>query len=145
MNVLAGEVVGVFAHVERADEHGAGRLQPRDQRRIVSRRRMGAVDLGAGNRRQPLNVEQVLDGEGHAGERQPCLVAHGVDRFRLGAGALGGHRGESIERRIEPADACQRLVDNCRRAELARRDIARDLRGGRPARVGQHRRHGVTP
>ena len=32
VHVLAGEVVGVFAHVERADQHRAGGLQPRDQR-----------------------------------------------------------------------------------------------------------------
>ena len=32
MDVLAGEVVGVFAHVERADQHGAGGFEPLDQR-----------------------------------------------------------------------------------------------------------------
>ena len=37
VHVLAGEVVGVLAHVERADQHGAGRLQPRDQRRVARR------------------------------------------------------------------------------------------------------------
>ena len=35
VHVLAGEVVGVFAHVERADQHGAGRFQPLDQRLVV--------------------------------------------------------------------------------------------------------------
>ena len=35
VDVLAGEVVGVFAHVERADQHRAGRFEPRDQRRIA--------------------------------------------------------------------------------------------------------------
>ena len=38
VHVLAGEVVGVFAHVERADQHRAGRLQPLDQRRVVRAR-----------------------------------------------------------------------------------------------------------
>ena len=37
MDVLAGEVVGVFAHVERADQNRAGRLQPLDQRRVARR------------------------------------------------------------------------------------------------------------
>ena len=32
VHVLAGEVVGVFAHVERADQHRAGRFQALDQR-----------------------------------------------------------------------------------------------------------------
>ena len=31
VHVLAGEVVGVFAHVERADQHRARRFQARDQ------------------------------------------------------------------------------------------------------------------
>ena len=35
VDVFAGEVVGVFAHVERADQHGAGGFQPFDQRRIA--------------------------------------------------------------------------------------------------------------
>ena len=39
VHVLAGEVVGVFAHVERADQHRAGRLQPLDQRRVARGRR----------------------------------------------------------------------------------------------------------
>ena len=38
VHVLAGEVVGVFAHVERADQDGAGRFEPLDQRRIARRR-----------------------------------------------------------------------------------------------------------
>ena len=41
VHVLAGEVVGVLAHVERADEDGAGRLQPRDQRGVGGGRRAG--------------------------------------------------------------------------------------------------------
>ena len=39
MDVLAGEVVGVFAHVERADQHRAGGFHPLDQGRIARRRR----------------------------------------------------------------------------------------------------------
>ena len=41
MHVLAGEVVGVFAHVERADQHRAGRFQPLDQRGVARGRRRG--------------------------------------------------------------------------------------------------------
>ena len=52
VHVLAGEVVGVLAHVERADEDGAGSLQPRDQRGVGGGGRAVAVDLGAGQRRQ---------------------------------------------------------------------------------------------
>ena len=67
--VLAGEVVGVLAHVEGADEDRAGRLQPLDQRRILRGRRSLAIDLGPGERRQARDVEEVLHRERHACER----------------------------------------------------------------------------
>ena len=35
MHVLAGEIVGVLAHIERADQHGAGGFEPPDDRRIA--------------------------------------------------------------------------------------------------------------
>ncbi len=82
VHVLAGEVVGVLAHVERADENGAGRLQARDERRIGRGGRPVAVDLGAGQRRQARHVEQVLDGKRHAGERAERL-ARGALPHRL--------------------------------------------------------------
>ena len=75
VRVLPGEVVGVFAHVERADQHGAGRFEARHQRRVAPGGRPLAVDLRAGARRQPLDVEQVLDRERRASERtegSPC-------------------------------------------------------------------------
>ena len=45
MHVLAGEVIGVLAHVERADQHGTGRFQFLDQHKIAFRRRISAIDL----------------------------------------------------------------------------------------------------
>ena len=69
MHVLAGEVVGVFAHVERADQHGAGGFQALDQCCVTRRRRTIAVDLRARACGETRNVEQVLHREGHTGER----------------------------------------------------------------------------
>jgi hypothetical protein len=45
VGVLSGEVVGVFAHVERAEEDRAGFLESRDERRVVLGRRTLAIDL----------------------------------------------------------------------------------------------------
>ena len=104
MHVLAGEIVGVFAHVERADQHRAGGFEPRDQRRVVRGRRRAAVDLGAGAGRQAGDVEQVLDREGHAGERQVLAVRGPIDGARRGAGALGGDVGEGVERGVARGD-----------------------------------------
>ena len=96
MNILAGEVVGVFAHVERADHHRAGRLQPLDQRGVARRRRKIAIDLRSGAGRQALHVEQVLHRERHACERSGIFPGRdgGIDRARLGARAVGGDVGE---------------------------------------------------
>ena len=48
MHVLAGEIIGVFAHVERADQHRAGGFQPLDQGGIARRRLQVAIDLRSG-------------------------------------------------------------------------------------------------
>ena len=68
MEILAGEIIGVFAHVQRADEDGAGGFEPLDQCRVAPRRRCVAIDLRAGKRRHPGNVEEILHRERHAGE-----------------------------------------------------------------------------
>ena len=81
VDVLAGEVVGVFAHVERADQHGAGGLQALDQRRIARRRAAGSrLILEPASVGKPADVEQVLDRERHAGERPERAVLRPVAR-----------------------------------------------------------------
>ncbi len=70
VRVLGREAVGVLVHVERADQDGAGALEAGDERRVDGGGRTLALDLRAGARRQAGDVEQVLDREGHAGERQ---------------------------------------------------------------------------
>ena len=129
MDVLAGEVVGVFAHVECADEHRAGRFEPRDERRIALRRRQLAVDLRAGAGRQAGDVEQVLHRERHAGKR-PERSAPGVFRIehrRALARPRRGDVGEGIEQRIVLLDARQRRLDDRDRRRLAPIDRARNL------------------
>jgi hypothetical protein len=138
VNILAGEVVGVFAHIERADEHRAGRLQPLDQRRVLLRGRMRPIDLGAGDGRQPCDVEKVLDRERHAGERQARFVARGVERARAALRALGGDGGEGIECRIELGDARQRGVDNVGSTRLACANRLRNLGRCRPGEIVGH-------
>ncbi len=117
VDVFAGEVVGVFAHVERADQDGAGGFQPLDQRRVARRRRQVAVDLRSGERRQAGDVEQVLDREWHAGERPDRFAARarGVDRFGAQQRALLGDRGEGVEHRIALANAGERRLTTLRR------------------------------
>jgi hypothetical protein len=94
MDVLAGEVVGVFAHVEGSDQNGSRRFKPFDQGGIAPGRCALAVDLGARTRRQFLDIEQILDRKRHAGERskgfllRPILIDHpgACDRTGVGDG-----------------------------------------------------------
>ena len=145
VDVLAGEIVGVFAHVERADQDGAGRLQPLDQRRIARRRRQIAIDLGAGQCRQAGNVEQILDRERHAGQRRklfalrPCLIEHSCASKR----APLGDRREGIEQRVALADACQRRFDNMCCADTAGRNGSGDIGRRVPGKIaGRGLKHG---
>jgi hypothetical protein len=137
------EVVGVLAHVERADEQGPGRFQARDQRRVGHSRRAIAVDLGAGARPQSSDVEQVLDGEGRARERPQArsAPARGVDGVGLGESARRGNVGEGAERAIASLDAAQGLLHDLARACGASPDRGRDSLS---RSVEKRRRHGVN-
>jgi hypothetical protein len=69
VGVLAGEVVGVLAHVQAAHQDRARRLELAHQRAVAPSVRPVDVDLGAGAGRQAGDVEQVLDRERHAHQR----------------------------------------------------------------------------
>jgi hypothetical protein len=98
MGVLAGEVIGVFAHVESAGEHRAGRRHAADEKGVSRGRRIVAIDPGAGARRHPSDVEEVLDRIGHAGERQRLARRHlCVHRIGLGERPLERRVGEGAE------------------------------------------------
>ncbi len=137
VHVLARKVVSVFAHVERADQHRAGRFQALDQGRVTRSLRVRAVDLGAGDRGEPCDIEQILDREGHTGER--LFLAASIERARLGTGALGGHSGEGVEDRIELLNARERCIDHGSRRRLARIDRLRDLSAACQCGVESHR------
>ena len=109
MHILAGEIVGVFAHVERADQHGALRLHALDQRGVARRRREIAVDLRSGAGGKTFYVEQVLDRERHAGERPDLLAGgdRGIDRAGFCTRAVGGDVGERIQHGIVFGDPRQ--------------------------------------
>ena len=92
MHVLAGEVVGVFAHVERAHQDGPGGFEPFDQNRIAGRGRPGLVDLGARQRRQARDVEQVLDRERNARQRSERLVVAAIAGRRPAPGRRRARR-----------------------------------------------------
>jgi hypothetical protein len=134
VHVLAGEVVGIFPHVEGADEDGAGRFKARDQGGVARRGGARAIDLRARERRQSRDVEQVLDRERYACERphRPAVGARGIDRVCPGERALADHCGEGVKYRIARADACERVSHNGRSADTALGHGSGDLAGRRP-------------
>ena len=129
MSVFAGEIVGVLAHVERADENGAGPLQSLNQRGVARRFGVVAVDPGASDGRDAFDIEQVLDRERHAGKRAEIasLAAGSVDCRGPGKGALDGNRCKGVELRIEPLDPRQRRLGDGKRAPVAACDGKCDL------------------
>ena len=104
-----------------------------------------ALDLRAGARRQAGDVEQVLDRERHAGERQRVAraIAVGeapVERRGARARALGDDVGEGVDRRIDGGDARQARLDHRRRADGARSHRLGDRGGGAGEELaGPHR------
>ena len=132
--VLGGEAVGVLVHVERADQHRAGLFQPAHQQRVRSGRRGLAFDLRAGQRRQPRDVEQVLDRERHSQQRQLARARprragqRSVHLGRPPQGAVAQHVGEGVHLAVGGGDAVQRGLHQGRSADLA---VAHGLRHGR--------------
>ena len=131
MHILARKIVGVLAHVERADQHGALRLHALDQRRIARRRRQIAVDLRAGAGGKTFYVEQILDRERHAGERPDLLAGGdgGIDRAGFCARAVGGDVGERVQHGIVLGDPRQGGFGRIERGQLAVCYGLRDLLG----------------
>src|SRR5580658_5469852 len=131
VDVFAGEIVGVFTHVERADQDGTGGFQPLDQSGVTGGRRRGAVDLRSGERREAGDVEQVLDRERNAGERSERFAAPArlVERARTIERTLFGRYGESVEQRIAVADASNRRFGDLDGASAAVSDRGGDLSG----------------
>ena len=128
MDVLARKIIGVFAHVEGADADGSRELQPLDERRVAPGRRIVAVDLRAGPGRDARKVEQVLDREGHAGERAGVMASGsgGIDRIGFRQGASGRDVGKGPERAVPRRNAGERRLRGgaCRQSAVAhgRRD-----------------------
>ena len=57
MHVLAGEVIGVFAHVERAHEHRVLRLEARNQGGVARGRSVVAIDLGTRQSCEAIDIK----------------------------------------------------------------------------------------
>ena len=140
VGVLACEIVGELAHIERADQDAACRFHTRNQRRVRSRGRAISVDLGASARRQSGDVEQVLDSERRTRERPnfvPLMRAASIASAL--ASACPHYVGEGAKRAIASSDAIERFLRDLTRARGAGPNRRSDCLG---RSVEEHGRHG---
>ena len=102
VRVLAREVVGEFAHVERADQNGAGCLEARNKRRVSFAGARSRLILEPARVGSPSTSNRFLTANG-APASGPRLVPRArarVDRVGLGKRARGRHVGEGAERAV---------------------------------------------
>ena len=139
MGILAGEVIGVFTHVQRAHEDCALRFQIGDQRRVRLGGGMVAVDARAREGDLACDVVEVLHGEEGARQRAAILAPRmaRIEHRGLRTGARGGDAGEGAQRGIMGRNARQRRLDHLGRSEgpglEASGGLSRRHRGGRRA------------
>src|ERR1700688_351654 len=143
VRVLTREVVGEFAHVERADQNGASGFQARNNCRVRFGGWAVAIDLVAGARRQPIDVEQVLDRERRASERPEARPARPGSVYSVGFGKRTRcrHIGEGAERAVAGLDAAEGFLRNLARASGAGPDR---LDYSLSRAIGARGRHGVN-
>ena len=134
MHVLARKIVGVLAHVERADQHGAGRLHALDQPGIARRWCEVAVDLRSGAGGKALDVEQVFYRERNTGEWADFLSGGdpGIDRLGRGARTIGSDVSERIQHAVMRSDPRQCGLGRFEGRKLAVDYRLRDLLGRQP-------------
>jgi hypothetical protein len=119
VDVLAGEVIGVFAHVQRAHEDRALRFHVGDERRVRLGWGVVAVDARACQRDLACDVVEVLHREESARQRAaifaPCMAR--IESRSLRTRTLRSDAGEGAQRGIMGRDARQRRLDHLSRSE----------------------------
>ena len=107
MRVLAREIVGVFAHVEGAEQHGAGSFHAGDEHGIVRLRVIAGTDLRACARGKPGDAVEVLHGIRDAGEGPELCAcsARLIDGFRFGERTVARDVREGADLAVARVDA----------------------------------------
>ena len=135
VRVLAGEVVGVLAHVERAEQHGAGGVHPPHQRGVA--RRAGArsrLIFEPARVGRPATSKRFFTAKGTpaSGPGGRPAARAGVDGRGLGQRPLGGDVGIGVEPVVQRADPGERRLGDGAGGDGAAGDGGGDLAGARP-------------
>jgi hypothetical protein len=133
-----------LVEVGLAEQHGAGRAQPRDARRVVGGHVAREHPAAAGGG-EPAGDEVVLERDDHAGEGLAGeIVARGAARVE-GGGRREGPVGVEVEEGVDGAVVARGAVeggaDGVDGAELTGAEAARGLGGVEGGGVG----HGASP
>ena len=130
VHVLAGEVVGVFTHVERAEQYGAGRFQALDQRLVVRGRGKSRLIFEPARVGRPVTSNRFFTANGTpASGHRLALRTRRIDRAGALHRALRQHVSERVEHRIARRNARERILDNGNRRDAPLRDRRGDLAG----------------
>ena len=111
---------------------------------FASSRAISVASRVAGARGQASDVEQILHREGHASQRADGLAGGdiGIDRARLGTGAIGGDVSEGVEDGVVLLDARKRCFGRIERGQFSAGHRLGDV-GSRHLWLGRH--GGVRP
>jgi hypothetical protein len=131
-----------FMGRELAENNGAGAAQPRHADRVGSGDIVGE-DLGMARRRQPGDIDDILDADRHAVQRPARAAGHdlGLGRPRRGGRRVAIEPDKRMQPRIEALDAVEERHRQLDRRQLARPDRLRRRRRGEPVQFT----HGPAP
>ena len=137
VDVFAGEIIGVFAHVESAHEHRAGRFEPLISGESCPAGLRSRLIFDPATVGRPATSNRFLTANGTPASgpsRSPFLRAASIAAARCQR-ALLGDGGEGVERAVLCGDARERARDHVARAHLAVMDGIGDRVGGRPGEI----------
>ena len=122
VRVLAGEVIGVFAHVERADEHRAGAppaARPASRRPSPAARSRLIFEPARVGRPATSNRFLTANGAPASGPSASPARARGVERRRCASARSAVTSVKAPQRAVARLDARQRRLDDLARARRA--------------------------
>jgi len=96
--------------VRLPDDHGPGVTQRCDDGRVCPGRRPIEEGCARPGGARPGDVEEILNGHGHAVER--ARGPGGVQLLGPHPGVVGEHRGEGVEPRLARLDGLERSFDS---------------------------------
>ena len=115
---LVGRAHGELVHVGLAQHHDPGGGEALDHGRVVGGDEVVEHARPAG-RAYPIGAEDVLVGDGDAGERSALAPAkRGIRPFGRGQGRFGGDGNEAVQPWVQALDPCEEVAGQLQAGEV---------------------------